>query len=164
MNAALAVVALAGERPHLLSLQHGHRRPAANQDAMGADGSAPSGIYELGGPRQVTLRQVVQQVLEVTGRRRWVLNLPFWLGGVPAALLDAGQWASGGLVTNRVVTRDQLRSLRVPNRVAEGARGFADLGITPTAAEAVIPEYLWRFRPRGQYEAMKASAKNLRMR
>lgn len=145
-------------------LQPVYVEDVARVAAMGADGSAPPGIYELGGPQELTLRQVVQQVLEATGRRRWVLNLPFWLGGVPAALLDAGQWASGGLVTNRVVTRDQLRSLRVPNRVAEGARGFADLGITPTAAEAVIPEYLWRFRPRGQYEAMKASAKNLRMR
>ena len=36
------------------------------------------------------------------------------------------------------------------------------LGITPAAYEAVLPDYLWPFRPSGQYDAIKASAKNLR--
>jgi hypothetical protein len=55
-----------------------------------------------------------------------------------------------------------VRSLRVDNVVSEGARGFSDLGIKPTASEAVLPDYLWRFRPGGQYDAIKESAKNLR--
>ena len=46
--------------------------------------------------------------------------------------------------------------------VSDGARGFADLGIQPTALGAVLPEYLWRYRPSGQYAAIKASAKNLK--
>jgi NADH dehydrogenase len=46
--------------------------------------------------------------------------------------------------------------------VTPGARTLADLGITPTAIEAVLPEYLWRYRPSGQYAAIKESAKNLR--
>jgi hypothetical protein len=46
--------------------------------------------------------------------------------------------------------------------VSEGARGFADLGIRPTSMEAVLPEYLWRFRPSGQYEVMTESAKRLK--
>ena len=40
--------------------------------------------------------------------------------------------------------------------------GFDDVGIVPTAAAAVIPSYLWRFRPSGQYDAIKQSAKSLR--
>ena len=28
--------------------------------------------------------------------------------------------------------------------------------------ESVLPDYLWRFRPSGQYEALKESARNLR--
>jgi hypothetical protein len=46
--------------------------------------------------------------------------------------------------------------------VSTNARGFADLGITPTAMEGVLPEYLWRYRPSGQYAAIKDSAKNLK--
>jgi NADH dehydrogenase len=46
--------------------------------------------------------------------------------------------------------------------VAAGARTFVDLGIEPTDMDSVLPEYLWRFRPSGQYAAIKDSAKNLR--
>ena len=67
-----------------------------------------------------------------------------------------------GLIENKMITRDQLNSLGVDNVVAPGAKGFADLGIQPTAMDAVLPEYLWRFRPSGQYAAIKASAKNLK--
>lgn len=134
----------------------------ARAAVMGATGEAAPGIYELGGPDVMTLRQVVRQVLDVTHRRRIVVNLPGWLASVAAGALDGVQWLSGGLLTNRIVTRDQLRSLNVPNKVAPDARGFADLGITPVAAEVVIPDYLWRFRPSGQYAAIKASAKKLR--
>ena len=28
--------------------------------------------------------------------------------------------------------------------------------------QAILPDYLWRFRPTGQYDAIKESAKNLR--
>jgi NADH dehydrogenase len=28
---------------------------------------------------------------------------------------------------------------------------FADLGITPTPAEAIVPSYLYTYRPTGQY-------------
>ena len=55
-----------------------------------------------------------------------------------------------------------MKNLRHDNVVSEGARGFAELGIEPVAMESVLPDYLWRFRPSGQYDAIKESAKNLR--
>ena len=58
--------------------------------------------------------------------------------------------------------RYQVKNLRRDNIVSDGARGFAELGITPQALEAILPEYLWRFRPSGQYDAIKESAQNLR--
>lgn len=127
-----------------------------------ADGTAAPGIYELGGPEVMTLREIVQLIARVTNRRRVILGLPGFVGGLMGGGLDAVQTVSGGLLTNRMMTRDQARQLRVPNRVGAGARGFADLGITPLSAEAIVPEYLWRFRPSGQYDAIKASARNLR--
>ncbi|HBM69586.1 MAG TPA: complex I NDUFA9 subunit family protein, partial [Rhodobacteraceae bacterium] len=33
--------------------------------------------------------------------------------------------------------------------------------IEPTSLEAILPEYLWCYRPSGQYAAIKSSAKNL---
>jgi NADH dehydrogenase len=61
-----------------------------------------------------------------------------------------------------MITRDQLKNLAHDNVVSGGAKGFADLGITPVAMSSVLPEYLWRFRPSGQYDAIKESARNLR--
>lgn len=127
-----------------------------------AEGEAAPGIYELGGPEVLTVRQVVDQVLQATMRRRIVVNLPFWVAGLGARVLGLAQFLTGGLFTNSVLTRDQLALLRKDNVVSPEARGFADLDIQPIAAEAVIDEYLWRFRPSGQYDAIKRSAKNLR--
>ncbi|AUH65734.1 complex I NDUFA9 subunit family protein [Paracoccus zhejiangensis] len=128
----------------------------------GLDGTAAAGVYELGGPDILTLRELVQMTLKAVDRRRAVINLPFWLAGIGAGVLDLVQTISGGLIGNKMITRDQLHLLRTDNVVSEGAKGFADLGIEPTAPEAVIDSYLWRFRPSGQYDAIKASAKNLR--
>jgi len=60
------------------------------------------------------------------------------------------------------VTADQVKNLAIDNVVSEDAQGFAALGMTPTAMEAILPDYLWRFRPSGQYDAIKESAKNLK--
>ena len=130
--------------------------------AKAAKGEAAPGIYELGGPDIVTMREIGQQVLAATDRRRAIIGIPHWMAGVMGSLLDVGQVVTGGLLTNRIMTKDQARTLRQHNRVAEGARTFADLGIEPIAAPALIGTYLWRFRPSGQYEAITATAKNLR--
>ncbi len=123
---------------------------------------APAGVYELGGPDVRSLRELIAEMLNVINRRRLVLNLPFWVARIMGAGFDFVQWISGGLITNRVLTRDQVKNLRRDNVVSPDAKGFADLGIQPTPFAAVIPDYLWRFRPNGQYEAIQASAKNLR--
>ncbi len=121
-----------------------------------------SGVYELGGPEIATFRTLMQRMLGVIHRRRLVVNVPFFWAGVMAAVFDGLQAVTLGLFNNGLITRDQVRNLRQDNVVSAGARGFAALGITPTAMDAVLPEYLWRYRPSGQYAAIKDSAKNLK--
>ncbi len=128
---------------------------------MGVTGEAVPGIYELGGPDVNTFRELMQQMLGVIRRRRLILNIPFWKAGILAGLMEFVQTISLGLIPPQL-TRDQVKSLRLDNVVSDGAKGFADLGIDPVATEAVLPDYLWRFRPAGQYEAIKESADNLR--
>ncbi len=127
----------------------------------GVTGEA-SGIYELGGPDVDTLSGLIKSMLGVIQRRRLVINLPFWVGSIIAGLLGAGSALTLGLVRNSILTQDQVRSLKTDSVVHPGARTLADLGVTPTGFAAVIPEYLWRYRPSGQYAAIKASAKNLK--
>ena len=124
-------------------------------------GQAPSGTYELGGPDVETLRELIDRMLTIVQRRRMVINLPFGIAKMQAAVFDLIQWMSGGLI-KAPLTRDQVRSLTHDNVVADDAKGFDALGITPTAMEVIIPDYLWRFRNHGQYAAIQDSAKNLR--
>jgi NADH dehydrogenase len=127
----------------------------------GVLGEVPGGIYELGGPDVATFRELMQTMLAVVRRRRMILNMPFWAARIMAGAFNILRVVSLGLVTPPV-TRDQVANLAVDNVVSDGAKGFADLGITPTAMMAVLPDYLWRFRPSGQYDVIKESAKNLR--
>ena len=133
----------------------------AQAAVMGVTGQAAPGIYELGGPDVKSFRDLMTLMLDVIRRRRLVVNLPFALAGFMAKLFGFGQALSFGLIPAPITT-DQVANLRVNNVVAESAQGFAALDITPTAMEAVLPDYLWRFRPSGQYSAIKESARNLR--
>ncbi len=139
-----------------------HVEDVAAAAAKAAMGQAGAGVYELGGPDVDTFRGLMGRMLGAINRRRMVINLPFWLGQVIGASLDLASRLTLGLIPNKILTRDQVISLTHDNIVASGARTFADLGIEPTAMESVLPEYLWRFRPSGQFAAIKASAKNLR--
>jgi uncharacterized protein YbjT (DUF2867 family) len=134
----------------------------AQAAVMGVLGTARSGIYELGGPQVATLRSLIVQMLGIIQARRLVINLPFWVGSVIGGTLGAAQAVTLGLFHNSILTRDQVRQLRHDNVVSNGAMGFGDLGIEPTPIETVLPEYLWPYRPSGQYAAIKNSAKNLR--
>ncbi|WP_299630626.1 complex I NDUFA9 subunit family protein [uncultured Roseobacter sp.] len=129
---------------------------------LAVTGKAAPGVYELGGPDVASFRALMQQMLAVIHRRRLVLNIPFFIARIMAFGFDMLQTLTVGLFTNSMITRDQVRNLAKDNVVSDEAKSFADLGITPVSMASVLPDYLWRFRPSGQYDAIKESAKNLR--
>lgn len=133
----------------------------ARAAVLAVQGKAEPGIYELGGPDVSTFRELMQQMLDVIQRRRMIVNIPFPVARVMGFAFDMLNKITLGLVPAQI-TRDQVRNLARDNVVADGAKGFADLGITPVSLEAVLPDYLWPYRPSGQYAAIKASARNLR--
>lgn len=110
-------------------------------------------VYELGGPEVMTLRQCFEEVLRVTYRKRLLVPEPFWLARMQGALL--------GLLPNPLLTTDQVRLLEIDNVVSAEAtregRTFAGLGIEATAAEAILPSYLWRYRAAGQFTRPSAA-------
>ena len=126
------------------------------------EGGVATGVYELGGPDVATFRDLMHQMLAVIRRRRLIVGVPFWIGSVIGWSFDMVQAFSLGLIDNKILTRDQVRNLKADNVVAEGAKGLADLGIAPTNLGTVLPEYLWRYRPEGQFTDIQESAKNLR--
>ncbi|MCA1774737.1 MAG: complex I NDUFA9 subunit family protein [Loktanella sp.] len=129
--------------------------------AMAVEGKVAGGIYELGGPDVLSFRDLMGQMLRIIRRRKLVANIPFWMAWVMGAGFGVLQKVTFGII-KAPITTDQVKNLKVDNVVADDAQGFAAFGIEPVAMEAVLPDYLWRFRPSGQYAAIKESAKNLR--
>lgn len=128
---------------------------------LGVKGEA-HGTYELGGPDAETFRELMQRMLGVVRRRRLIMNIPFFVAGIMGSSFDLLSKVTGGLFHNGILTRDQVRSLRSDNVVGDDAQTLADLGIQATAMDAVLEDYLWPYRPSGQFSNIKESAKNLR--
>ena len=93
-------------------------------------------LYELGGPRVYPYRALVELALDHTGRRRPLLPTPYLVWRALAALMAP--------LPRRPISRDQVTLMEKDNVVRPQALTFADLGITPTALEAVAPTYLGR--------------------
>jgi len=116
--------------------------------ARAVDGKVAGGrIYELGGPQVLTFRECLEMMLEVIDRKRVLIPVPFAIASLQGSLL--------GLLPNPLLTSDQVTLLRTDNVVSPEAqadgRTFAGLGISPQGAAAILPSYLWRYRPAGQF-------------
>jgi len=134
----------------------------AQAAAKAALGELAPGTYELGGPELRSFGDLMEEMLETIGRpNRIVLNMPFFLSAAMGSAFDLLQSLTLGLFTNSILTRDQVRNLAIDNVAHPDLPGFAEIGITPTAMEAVLPEYLWRYRPAGQFYEIREAAKRL---
>jgi NADH dehydrogenase len=110
-----------------------------------ADPAAAGRIYELGGPRVYSFKQLMALMLAEIGRRRLLLPLPWAIADLQAAVLEK--------LPLPLLTRDQVRMLKRDNVVAAGAPGFKELGIEPKTVESIIPTYLHMYRRGGRFAA-----------
>jgi NADH dehydrogenase len=138
----------------LTRLQPVYVGDVATAVADAVDGKAKAGAtYELGGPEVLTMREIMETILEITERHRMLVSLPFGLAKLQAMLL---QFAPGALK----LTPDQVALLRSDNVVSDAAKAagltLEGLGIAPDSMEAVAPQYLWRFRAAGQFQKKSA--------
>lgn len=100
-------------------------------------------LYELGGPQVFSFRELLELILRAIGRKRLLMPVPKWLMLLEAAVLQ--------LLPKPPLTRDQVRMLSRDNVVSDGVPGLADLGITPTTLDSVLPLYIARYRKTGQF-------------
>jgi len=126
-------------------------------------GEVAPGVYELGGPEVISMYDLMGKVVETIRRTRPRVKKPFFAARIMAWGLDMVQVCTMGLFQNNMLTRDQVKSLQSDNVVAADAKGFADIGIAPTSMDSVLPEYLWVYRPGGQYSDMQESARRMRV-
>ena len=94
--------------------------------------------FELGGPTVYSYKQIMELLLRYTGRRKWLVPIPFGVAMIEAFFLQ--------MLPKPLLTCDQVTLLKTDNVVSAGAATFEELGIRPVAAETILPTYLGRFR------------------
>ncbi|MCK3780648.1 complex I NDUFA9 subunit family protein [Ensifer sesbaniae] len=118
--------------------------------ARAVDGKIAKGkIYELGGPDVLSFRDCLEIMLNTIDRKRTLVSLPF---GVASLI---GRIASMVPFIKPPLTADQVVLLKSDNVVSAKAvsegRTLTGIGIEPTMLESILPTYLVRYRPQGQY-------------
>jgi uncharacterized protein YbjT (DUF2867 family) len=126
----------------------------ANAVADAVDGKTkPGATYELGGPEVLDMREIMEIILATIDRKRMLVSLPFGLAKFKALFL---QFAPGALK----LTPDQVKLLQSDNVVSDAAKAagltLEGMGIAPDSMEAIVPQYLWRFRAAGQFQKKSA--------
>lgn len=121
------------------------------------DGGVPAGkTYELGGADVLNFRETMELMLQITGRKKKLLNIPWSLGIFTGSIF--GLLGKIPMVPT-MTTAGQIKMLKHDSIVSEAAknegRTLEGVGIKPQVMEAILPAYLWRFRLHGQF------AKNL---
>lgn len=123
-----------------------------------ANDAARGRVYELGGPRTYTFRQLIDYIRTETDRKVPVLPLASFiahpLGLLANAAFSVLPWAPP-------LTGDQVITLKRDNVVGadSSALTIQDLGVTQLeSVEAITPNYLWRFRPYGQFQTRQNPA------
>lgn len=88
--------------------------------------------YNLCGPNEYTLEQLVRYTAQLLGKRKWIVPLGDNVSALQARLLE--------LLPGKPFSRDNFNSTRIPS-ICQGS--FPSIfGITPAALEAVAPEYI----------------------
>ena len=104
--------------------------------------------YDLGGPAIYTLCELMQLVMTILGKQRPIIGLNDSLSMAQAFMME--------LLPIKLMSRDNVRSMQVDS-VCKPAIA-PELGITPTALEVIVPEYLANATPRGAYDSFRRAA------
>jgi len=118
--------------------------------ALTSGRKAEGKTYALGGPRVYTFRELMELVLEETMRRRPLIPVPMPVARVQAFFAQ--------YLPNPPLTPDQLELLTRDNVLGDQPDGLKSLGVDPTPVEAILPSYLKRYRPKGQFSRRRSPA------
>ena len=125
----------------------------ADAVALAVDGAArPGTVCELGGPEVDTFEGLMERMLRIIERPRPIIAMPQRVAELQARVFE--------VLPKPPLTLDQIKLLAIDNVVSDTAvadgRTLAGLGLNPSALDAILPSYLWRYRKHGQYAALGA--------
>ncbi|MDP9014563.1 MAG: complex I NDUFA9 subunit family protein [Pseudomonadota bacterium] len=111
-------------------------------------GPSDGQTYELGGPKVYSLREIVDLVAKLTGRRRWIIGLPDFISRLQGAVMN--------FVPGRPFSSDNYWSLTVDSVCSDD--GFAKLRIKPQSMIAAARQYLGALEDNARLSHNRAAA------
>ena len=100
-------------------------------------------IYELGGPKNYSFKELMEILLIEIKKKRFLIPIPFGMAKFQSYFLQ--------MMSNPLLTPDQVEILKYNNIVSGDYPTLKDLGITGTAIQSILPKYIYRFRTGGQF-------------
>lgn len=94
----------------------------------------PSQVYELGGPKVYTFKELIETLLVSLNKKRLIVGLPDFISRIQAKIMQ--------LFPNPLLTEDQLEILRSDNICSNHYPGFSELGIYTKSVEIILPNYI----------------------
>lgn len=115
------------------------------------------GTLELFGPQKMRMDEMAEMAVRLARRSPIILRLPHFAAVLLAWGLNIVELLSFGIIRNRLITPDQLKSLRdfeEEKRDGAAKNGFEALGMTPDAVEARIAPALIPYRKKGEFDEL----------
>jgi len=89
--------------------------------------------FQLYGPNEFSLQEIVAEITRSLGLKRWII-------GLPDSLSHAQAWVLDYVIPGKIFTLDNYRSMAVASTGTEN--GLTALGLTATSMRVVVPDYL----------------------
>ena len=105
--------------------------------------NSESEIYELGGPKEYSFKELMKILLTEIKKKRFLVSIPWGLARFQSYFLQ--------MLPNPLLTPDQVELLKHSNIVTGNYPTLKDLGITGTEIQNILPKYIYRFRSGGQF-------------
>ena len=104
-------------------------------------------VFELGGPKIYTFKELMIQMLHDINRHNKFISIPFSMAKFLSYILQ--------FFPSKPLTPDQVDLLKSDNIYSGTLPGLSALNIRPTSLEIITPAYLSRYRPGGRYVRVK---------
>jgi NADH dehydrogenase len=95
---------------------------------------AEHGIYELGGNKIYTFKEILLYILETIAKKRILLPISFNIAKVIGIMAQ--------FLPTPPITSDQVELLKYDNVISSNYPGLMELGIVPKTIQEIVPQYL----------------------
>ena len=100
-------------------------------------------IYELGGPKNYSFKELMEILLIEIKKKRFLIPISFGMAKFQSYFLQ--------MMSNPLLTPDQVEMLKHNNIVSGDYPTLKDLGVSGTPIHSILPKYIYRFRTGGQF-------------